>query len=236
MISVLLFGFLLGMRHALEADHLAAVAALTTQTKSLRQAIRHGAVWGIGHTISLLVFCAAVFMLETMIPTRLADWLELGVGVMLIALGADVIRRMARDKVHYHTHTHGGHRHFHAHSHADETNGKSGHGHSHNESAHDHQHITGFPGKALVVGLIHGMAGSAALILLSIESTLDPWQGMIYAVVFGAGSIVGMAALSAVIAIPLKATAKSMTRLHNGLQAALGLVTIGIGGLLVYQY
>lgn len=213
MTGILLLGFLLGMRHALEADHLAAVAALTTQTKSLRQAVQHGAVWGLGHTLTLFAFCAAMLWLDTMVPTRLAGLLELCVGVMLIILGADVIRRIARGKAR-----------------ADNSNPANNPGRTGN--AIDAR----FPRKALLVGMMHGMAGSAALILLTVESTIEPWLGMLYVALFGAGSIVGMATLSIIIAIPLKATAGSMSRLHNSLQVALGLTTIGIGGLLVYQY
>ncbi len=223
MISVLIFGFLLGMRHALEADHIAAVATLTTQTKSVRQAMLHGAVWGLGHTVTLFIFCGAVLLLNSAITDKAAALLELCVGIMLVILGIDVLRRIIRDKVHFHVHEHDDSSHFHAHSHAE-------------NDSHDHDHTNKFPFKALFIGLMHGMAGSAALILLTIESVVEPWIAISYILLFGFGSIIGMAALTIVIVMPLKATANSMTCLHNTLRTVIGVISIAIGGALIYQY
>ena len=221
-LSILLMSLLIGMRHALESDHLAAVASLATRSPSLRQTVRLGATWGLGHTLTLFLFGSVVLWMDTVMPERLAHWLEFAVGLMLVGLGIDVLHRLWRERVHFHVHRHNdGTVHFHAHSHQ----GQRAHG----PEAHRHEHPQGFPLRALLVGLVHGMAGSAALILLTLQTLHDPWLGMLYMLVFGIGSILGMAAVSVVIAWPLKATGRRLTWAHNGLQATIGLFTLGSG-------
>jgi len=221
-LSILLMSLLIGMRHALESDHLAAVASLATRSPSLRQTVRLGATWGLGHTLTLFLFGSVVLWMDTVMPERLAHWLEFAVGLMLVGLGIDVLRRLWRERVHFHVHRHSdGTVHFHAHSHQGQR--------AHDTDAHRHEHPQGFPLRALLVGLVHGMAGSAALILLTLQTLHDPWLGMLYMLVFGIGSILGMAAVSVVIAWPLKATGRRLTWAHNGLQATIGLFTLGSG-------
>lgn len=228
MLSLLFIGFLIGMRHAMEADHVAAVATLATRTDSLGQAIKHGAVWGLGHTITLFLFGSVLILTDSIIPETMASGLEFAVGIMLIVLGTDVVRRMIRDKVHFHTHQHGnGVNHFHAHKHAGET--------EHNPRNHQHSHKNRLPRRALLVGLMHGMAGSAALILLTLQTVTSAMEGLLYMLLFGAGSIAGMAALSVVIALPLKYSAKELTWLHNGLQFTIGIATTILGVTVAYH-
>lgn len=223
MTSILLLGFLLGMRHAVEADHIAAVASLTTRARSLKSGIRQGVVWGLGHTLTLFLFGGIVLFVTDIVPAQIVHWLEFTVGIMLILLGAGVIRRLIRERVHFHTHSHGeGDVHFHAHSHQGE---KREH---HDASSHHHEHPAGFPLRAFLVGLMHGMAGSAALILLTLQTMSSPWLGLVYIALFGAGSIAGMGLFSFIIAIPLRA-ARHMTWAYNSLQATIGVATIALG-------
>lgn len=220
--SLLFLGFLIGMRHALDADHLAAVAAISTRQHSIRDTVRHGAAWGLGHTITLFLFGSTVIWLDTLVPERLAFYLEMAVGLMLIVLGADVIRRVIRQRIHYHVHRHShSDAHFHAHSHAGEG--------AHADSTHDHKHNQRFPVRTLMIGLMHGMAGSAALILLTLDTVTSLWTGMAYMLLFGIGSMVGMAIVSMIIAIPLQASAKRLTWMHNGLQMGIGALTMLLG-------
>jgi ABC-type nickel/cobalt efflux system permease component RcnA len=220
-IGLATFGFLLGMRHAVEADHVAALASLSTRPTSWVQAARIGAVWGLGHTLTLFIVSTIVLMADTVVPERIAWGLELAVGFMLVGLGLDVLRRLLRDRVHFHAHAHDdGTTHFHAHSHADQDS----HGHSH-----------GFPGRALIVGLMHGMAGSAALVLLAITKAPSVAMGLVYVGVFGFGSILGMALLSVAISLPLRHSARSMNRFHNGLQGLIGTATVLIGFSLIFE-
>jgi len=224
-ISLLLLGFLLGMRHALESDHVAAVASLATRSTSVTDSVRLGAVWGLGHTLTLFVFGSMVLLMDSMIPQRLALGLEFAVGLMLVLLGIDVLWRVMHERVHFHMHRHGnGIRHIHAHSHADERGHPGIHRHHHPDRA-------AFPLRALFVGLMHGMAGSAALILLTLQAVDTPWTGMFYIALFGIGSIAGMATLSVVIAIPLR----GLGGLHKSLQIIVGTVTLIVGSMLVYE-
>ncbi len=227
MLSLLFLGFLIGMRHALEADHLAAVASISSRETSIRATVRHGAVWGLGHTTTLFLFGSIVLWMDTVMPEALAEGLEMAVGVMLVLLGLDVLRRVIRDRIHYHAHRHGdGRQHFHAHSHAGEGR--------HRESHHEHRHGP-FPWRTLFIGFMHGMAGSAALILLTLQSLDSVWLGMLYMLLFGVGSIFGMAAVSSVVALPLAVSARRLTWMHNGLQTAIGLFTLSLGGWIIYR-
>lgn len=228
--SLLLIGFFIGMRHALEADHLAAIASLLSKKQSLAQTIRLGSIWGLGHTITLLLFGSVVIFMDIVMPTRLAGGLEMLVGFMLVLLGADVLRRLLRDKVHFHSHQHhGGIQHFHAHSHAGEPTNK------HNPLQHNHTHPDKLPLRALLVGLMHGMAGSAAVILLSLNTVKSPLQGLVYILVFGLGSMLGMALLSVIISVPMRLSARRLSWAHSTFQLLIGVFTIGMGMLLVFE-
>lgn len=217
----------MGMKHALDADHVAAVTSLATSGRSIRETIRFGMVWGLGHALALFGIGTFVLVSGSLLAENLAQGLELAVGVMLVILGVDVIRRVIRDRVHFHIHRHGSHTHFHAHSHAGEAN--------HAVSSHDHTHTEGMPLRALVVGMVHGMAGSAALVLLTLGTIKSLWMGVFYMAIFGMGSIAGMGFLSFAIALPLHYTARHLTWAYNGVAAIAGLVTVCLGAMLVYQ-
>ena len=231
MFSLLLLGFLIGMRHALEADHVAAVATLTTRTATVKQAVKLGSIWGVGHTLTLFLFGSIVLLTDLFIPETMAKWLEFGVGIMLVLLGLDVLRRLIKDRIHYHVHQHKTEqqRHFHAHSHARKSNEAI------QQTTHDHQHPTNLSYRALFIGVLHGMAGSAALILLTLETINSPLQGILYIVLFGIGSVAGMAALSYIISIPIRASATGMTWMHNGLQLLIGTATVILGTFVIIE-
>jgi ABC-type nickel/cobalt efflux system permease component RcnA len=226
--SILLLGFLMGMRHALEADHLAAVASLATRSRSTGAVVMQGAAWGLGHTLTLLVVGGACLLLGAVIPERASHALELAVGLVLLLLGAQVLRRLRRQRVHVHVHRHDeGAVHIHAHSHAPEGR--------HDPAHHEHAHPAAFPRRALAVGLVHGLAGSAALLLLTVAAVGSPWVGLAYIALFGVGSILGMAALSAVIAVPLRMSAGLLSGMYNGLELFIGCATLVIGARVLYQ-
>lgn len=227
MLSILVLGFLVGLQHAMEADHLAAVASLATRSRGLLDTVRQGAVWGVGHTLTLFVFGGAVLLADRMIPEKLASGLEFAVGVMLILLGGDVLRRVIRERVHFHAHQHGRKEHFHAHSHREAGD--------HAKDPHHHTHAKKLPLRALFVGMMHGMAGSAALIVLALGTVDSVWQGLVYIAIFGFGSVVGMAIVGAVISLPLRYSPRGLTWVHNGLKTAIGVFTIGLGGYILYE-
>lgn len=229
LLSVLGLGLLLGMQHAMEADHVAAVSSVVSRKKGLRSITWHGAIWGIGHTLTLLLVAGTCILLKTTIAEKTAERLEFAVGIMLVALGAHVLWRLWRDRVHFGTHEHDdGTRHMHAHSHAGE------HG-PHERSNHHHDHPEAMPWRTLLIGTMHGMAGSAALVVLTASSIVDPWGGLAYVLVFGLGSVAGMALLSAVIAVPLTWTASSLTTANRAIQAAIGIATIGVGAHVILE-
>ena len=227
--GILFLGFLLGMRHAVEADHVAAVATLATGSNNLRSTILQGAVWGLGHTLTLFLFGSIALMMDSVIPEHMAALLEFAVGVMLIFLGLDVLRRLYRQGIHFHSHQHqDGVLHFHAHTHQKQQ--------PHDANAHQHQHPTGFPLRALLVGLMHGMAGSAALIILTLHTVETPAKALFYIAFFGVGSILGMALLSCVIAIPLRFSAQRLTRVYHTLHLSVGLLSVGLGVTIMLNY
>ena len=227
MFGILGLGFLLGMQHALEADHIAAVSSIATRRSHVTDIVKHGLTWGLGHTLTLFAFAGAAILLGRAIPDHVARPLETAVGVMLVGLGSHVLWRLWRDRVHFHQHGHGdGTVHFHAHSHAGETA-------PHARAAHVHDH--GFRWRTLLVGLMHGMAGSAALLVLAVTQASSPAVGLGYVALFGIGSMIGMGMLSAVIAVPLAVSARSLTWANRGLQGAVGLATVAIGMMTVVE-
>lgn len=209
MIETFVIGFLLGIRHAMESDHVAAVASLVGKSPSLQQSLRLGSIWGLGHTITLFVFGGAVLLLGQTIPEHLASSLEFIVGIMLIILGVDVIRRLLQER--------------------NKLQQAS-------RQVLSPRHQQGaFPLRALLVGMMHGMAGSAALIILTLQSSPSVAMGMVYIVLFGAGSIIGMACLSVIIMFPLRHSAQHYQHFNQYLQLGIGgfAVLVGVNIMLV---
>jgi len=226
--TVLVLGFLVGVRHALEADHLAAVATLARESRGVRDSALRGAVWGLGHTLTLFLVGGVCLVVGGVVPEGFARAAEAGVGAMLVALGVQVFWRMRRQGVHVHAHRHeDGTVHLHAHGHAPEA--------PHDPERHRHAHRWSFPRRALVVGLVHGLAGSAALLLLAVEAATSAWGGLVYIAVFGLGSVAGMAVLSAAIAVPFAATAAWLTRVYRGLEVTVGATAVGVGVWLLVE-
>jgi hypothetical protein len=219
--GILGLGFLLGMQHALEADHIAAVSSIAARRVDVGDIVKHGLTWGLGHSLTLFAFAGAAILLGHAISQHFARPIEVAVGVMLVGLGAHVLWRLWRDRVHFHRHGHGdGTVHFHAHSHAGETV-------CYARAAHAHAH--GFRWRTLLVGLMHGMAGSAALLVLAVSRASSAPAALGYVALFGIGSMVGMGALSAMIAVPLAVSARWLTWANSGLQGAVGVITTAIG-------
>lgn len=224
-VSVLAFGFVLGLRHAVEADHLAAISTIVGERKSILSSSLVGGLWGMGHTISLLVAGAAVILLGVEIGARTALALEFCVGLMLVALGANALRKLARGgRVHLHVHQHGGRTHIHPHIHGDSTE----------EVPHTH-HDLRLDTRTLVVGMIHGLAGSAALMLLILSTIESSTVGLLYIFVFGVGSIGGMMLMSALISLPIYFTAARFNRANLALRGMAGVFSLSFGLLMVYE-
>ena len=226
MSTFLLLGFLIGLRHALDADHVAAVTVLATRAKSLRQALPLGLMWGLGHALTLLAFGALIIIFNNNLSQNVIIVLETLVGIILIIMGGDLIYCLFKKRVHFHVHKHEGKEsHIHAHSHEGET--------VHKLSPHDHEHFKELSFRALAVGMLHGLAGSAALVFLTMQSLEPVVIRILYIGLFGLGSAVGMGLLSIVIVVPLRYLASSLTWAYSGLTALLGIFSFGLGTTMV---
>jgi len=225
LMMVLGLGILLGMQHATEADHLAAVATFAGRERSLAQGLRLGIAWGCGHTLTLLLVAGGIGLLGWVISPALAGHFEQAVGAMLIVLGANLARRLWRERFHFHGHVHDdGHAHFHGHAHRERRA-------PHDAAAHRHGHR--LPARGLVVGMVHGLAGSAALALMASQALPSPAMQLLYVALFGLGSIVGMALLSGAVALSIHLTARRLTRLHRTFNAGVAVVSVLLGSRMV---
>ena len=226
MVTILLLGLLIGMQHALDADHIAAVATLAARKSSTRNFLRHGVTWGVGHAVTLMLVASAALYFEFTIHEKFSVFFEVGVGVLLAGLGGHLLFCLRREKVHFHLHRHeNGILHFHAHSHQGDTQ-------THNILGHVHDHPRGLPIRTLIVGMMHGLAGSAALLIMAAAVVKDLLNGILYVGMFGVGSVFGMAILSVLIAIPMRYSARVMASINRGLQHAIALCTLIFGGVI----
>jgi sulfite exporter TauE/SafE len=225
LLSILTIGFVLGLKHALDADHLAAISTMATQKRSLAGSSLIGALWGLGHTISLLVAGVIVIVLHVEIGQRTSKALEFCVGVMLIVLGVNALRQIAHARrVHIHVHEHEGH--WHAHPHI--------HGRKHEDEPHTH-HGFQFGARPLFIGMVHGVAGSAALMLLVLAAIPSPVAGLLYIGIFGIGSIAGMTIMSTLFVLPSRLISKRFARADLLLRGAAGLFSLGFGIFMIWQ-
>jgi sulfite exporter TauE/SafE len=224
-VSFIAFGFVLGLKHAIEADHLAAVSTLASERRSLLSSSLVGALWGLGHTISLMVAGSAVILLHFQISARTSQTLEFCVGVMLVGLGVNALSKLARGgHVHIHVHEHGGHLHAHPHIHE----------RAQEDEPHTH-HGLRFGARPLLIGMVHGLAGSAALMLLVLATISSSLVGLLYIVVFGMGSIGGMMVMSTLFALPARFTVNRFTRVNFALRGVAGLFSLSFGLFMVYE-
>lgn len=222
--ALLGLGFAIGLRHALEADHLAAVASLASRSASPREIVGQGVFWGLGHGLALALAAGLVLSLGIQFPPVLASLLEGAVAIMLLYLGWQAIADARRLKVHMHVHRHDdGVVHWHAHKHAALEN------HAHEDHRHGHSSR-----RAIGVGLIHGLAGSAALVLLTLESASSIAAAWLYVLAFGLGALAGMALLSVIVALPIRGHVVA-PKLRQAVQRVVGVGTIMVGSWLLWS-
>lgn len=223
--AILALGFFLGLKHAVEADHLAAVSTIVSERKSLWSSALVGGIWGLGHTISLIIAGVFVLLLNFEISEQTERILEFGVGLMLLVLGFNVFRKIITGgNLHFHSHEHGDRAHVHPHLHEPANKDEKG---SH--------HGLRFSPRALLIGMVHGLAGSAALMLLVVPTIHSRSLGLLYIVIFGVGSIGGMMLMSFLVGLPFHLTASRFNRFNNLLQAVAGIISITIGLVIVYE-
>jgi hypothetical protein len=215
-LTILTLGFVLGLRHALDTDHIAAVSTVLAQRPSWRASSLIGFSWGLGHSLVLLFVGALVLVLKMPIPEPVAVGAEFAVGVMLVVLGGMLGISLIRERWHMHSHDHDGKKHIHLHSHA--TSHDHGHSHWWRESI-----------KPLCIGMAHGLAGSAALLLVVLASSHTVLQGLAYIAVFGFGSIIGMVLIGLALSVPMVWSLSIGRPVLLTVQAIASLGSIGLG-------
>jgi sulfite exporter TauE/SafE len=248
-LAIVVLGFFLGMRHATDPDHVIAVSTIVSRQRSVRQASLIGMLWGLGHTLTIVLVGAAIILFSLVIPPRLGLTMELSVGLMLVILGVVNLSGFMRwvtetltpgDQhrlgIHSHPHAHGDYIHTHPHGHNPEA-----HGHREPDTPQGWLDQTfGRLGlyqflRPVIVGVVHGLAGSAAVALLVLTTIRSPLWAVAYLVVFGVGTIAGMMLITAVIAVPFAYSRSRFTRFNHYLGVTSGLVSLGFGLFLVYQ-
>jgi high-affinity nickel permease len=217
LVTALGLGLTLGLRHALDADHVAAVSTLVARERGLARSALLGAFWGAGHTLALLGAGIAVVAFKLTITPGVEAALERAVGLVLAVLGGHVLlRALGGLLVHGPEHTHGGVTHCHAHGHLGSPDAA-------------HLHLVRLGGRPFLVGLLHGLAGSAALTLLVLGTIPSPIGALVYILVFGVGSTAGMLLLSGLVGLPVALAAPGAHRLQAAIQVVAGAGSAGLG-------
>jgi len=251
-VSFLFLGFFLGMRHATDADHVVAMATIVSRERSLVGSALIGAAWGVGHTVTVMAVGAAIIVFGVVIPPRLGMSMEFAVGIMLVLLGVLTLTGMGRTggtarahagvpgvhelDVHDHLHAHGDYLHRHPHGHD-----PGAHGHADERTPLARLDRSGLGRIALydwlrpfVVGLVHGLAGSAAVALMILSIIREPVAALGYLLLFGLGTIVGMMLITLILSAPFTFTAVNLPKFNWRLRLASGLVSFSFGAVLIY--
>jgi ABC-type nickel/cobalt efflux system permease component RcnA len=248
LLTIIGVGFLLGIRHATDPDHVIAVTTIVSRQRSIRHAGLIGILWGVGHTITILLVGAAIILFNLVIPPRIGLAMELAVGLMLILLGGlnltGVTQWIAHrftpavtknEVIHSHAHTHGGDAHVHVHSHNPEV-----HLHLDQEPEGAFQRALARVGlyqlvRPLAIGIVHGLAGSAAVALLVLTTIREPRWAIAYLLVFGVGTIAGMMLITMMIGVPFAYTGRRFENFNRGLGVASGLISVAFGLFITFH-
>jgi ABC-type nickel/cobalt efflux system permease component RcnA len=248
LLAILALGFMLGMRHATDPDHVVAVTTIVSGQRSMKSAALIGAAWGLGHTLTILLVGSGIILFKWVIPPRVGLGMELAVAVMLIVLGVanltGTLRWIRRQRsiaaapanIHSHPHSHGDYVHSHPHGHAPEA-------HPHADAETPLARIDRRLGdtvpyrlvRPLVVDVVHGLAGSAAVALLVLAAIKTPLWSVAYLLIFGIGTIAGMMVITAAISVPFALRGAQFGRLQRSLRVASGLISLAFGLVVAYQ-
>jgi ABC-type nickel/cobalt efflux system permease component RcnA len=216
-------GLILGIKHALDADHIIAVSTIVSEYQSLKWASLIGVFWGLGHTVTLFAVGLLVIGFRLTISPRVALSLEFLVALMLVTLGISILWRSFRERIHVHAHAHNPETHAHLHLHGEP------------KESHSHRHPFHPMRKPFLVGMVHGLAGSAALMLLVLTTIPSPLAGLGYILIFGVGSVGGMLVLSSMIGLPFIVTARRFTVLNRWTRILAGGASIAFGLFLGWE-
>lgn len=217
LLTTLVLGFALGMKHALDADHVVAVSTIVSQYRNPFKAALVGIFWGIGHTTTLLLVGIAVIVFKLAIPDQLALSMEFLIGLVLFGLGIQILWKYLPKKKHSHVHDHGDEMHTHEHFHLRK------------DGAEVIQHHAPRQHRSLLLGMIHGLAGSAALMLLVLGTIRSPIEGVIYILIFGVGSILGMMVISTLIGLPFALSSGRFASINHTIRFMAGALSAVLG-------
>jgi len=217
LLTTLMLGFALGIKHALDADHVVAVSTIVSQYRNPFRATLAGVFWGIGHTTTLLLVGIAVIGFKLIIPEQLALAMEFLVGIVLVVLGFQTLWQFLPKKKHAHIHDHGHEMHAHEHAHSPIKE----EGNVQHHALHQH--------KSLLIGMLHGLAGSAALMLLVLSTIQLAWEGVVYILIFGVGSILGMMIISTLIGLPFTLSSGRFTSINHVIKFSAGTLSVVLG-------
>jgi high-affinity nickel-transport protein len=255
-LPVIVLGFLLGMLHATDADHVIAVSTIVSRQRSVGGAARVGMLWGVGHTLTVFAVGSAIILFNLVIPPRLEMAMEFCVALMLMLLGivtlswvsrhvrgtltpalAEGLSEHAHDgpvsETHLHLHAHGDYVHAHKHGH-----GVAGHGHKDTPLSWLDRQLGGITAyqalRPLSIGIVHGLAGSAAVALLVLAQIREPVWAVAYLLLFGVGTTAGMMLITSLIAVPFLRTHR-LPALNLGMQVVGGALSLGLGCYLAWR-
>ena len=221
----LVVGFLRGLQHALDPDHVVAVSTIVSEHKSILRSSLVGTFWGLGHTASLVAVSLVIILLRPTIPERVMGWMEMPVAVMLIVLGVSTTWRAMRER--------GWRIHTHEHSHDDKPQHK--HIHVHSGDEHDHKHQLFRVGrKPFLVGVVHGLAGSAVVTLAALATIPSITLGLVWLALFGIGTIGGMLLMSTAISLPFIITARRFSAINGAIRLLAGVFSIFFGVMIAW--
>jgi high-affinity nickel-transport protein len=250
-VSIIALGFFLGMRHATDPDHVIAVSTIVSREREIGKSAWIGVFWGIGHTLTIFAVGAAIILFDVAISPRIGLSMELAVGLMLILLGVINVVTFFRELpltnqrvetpvssqpevVHSHAHSHGDFIHTHSHTHGPQAHVHGGQ----NPVAWLDRMLLRFklyrPVRPLIIGIVHGMAGSAAVALLVLATIRDPRWAVAYLLVFGIGTIAGMMVITMSIASTFRLARGKQVFLRR-LAMASGVLSLGFGIFVAYQ-
>jgi High-affinity nickel-transport protein len=248
-IAILAIGFFLGMRHATDPDHVIAVSTIVSRERSLSKAALIGVFWGLGHTITIVLVGAAIILFNVVIPPRVGLTMEFAVGLMLIFLGilnlSGISKWLSEKFSPAHPHVTGEHAHLHEHD-------ARMHYHWHSHAPAKEHHADALPAprwfdnpvsrlglfhslRPLLIGIVHGLAGSAAVALLVLSTIREPRWGVFYLLIFGVGTIAGMMLITVALALPFSYAGTRFGWLNRGLVTGSGILSLCFGLYLSYQ-
>jgi ABC-type nickel/cobalt efflux system permease component RcnA len=216
-------GFGLGLAHSLDPDHVVAVSTLLCNNKSLRNSITSATVWGIGHSTVLIIIGLLVLTLSVVIPSSVLRLFDCAAGVLLIILGAFVLRTLIAERIrpeqiiHEHTHSHP-HSHLHSHSH---------------DHAKDNHHAQGHLHRSALTGALQGLGGSAALMLVTLSTVNSVGLGLVFICLFGAGVILGMVGIATLVGSIIAYTASNLEKVHKIIKTLTGSMSIVFGIVII---